>query len=341
MRVRFVPLGALQLELWEGVNPSRRPTNLENKTTFVFDTVSLSLSYPIPNPFLRLTSPSKGTSNTTISTTKTNNQQQPQGKTPTPNINNMDWFTIRYLITGVKQMSEQQQPILPQDWEIVRTFTAPLALQQRAAATTTTTTTVDLRYALGNDGLVYWCRSHSPLLGEWRVRPLGWEEVATFLALYPEWEPMVSAGDRCGSSGLGAVGGREGETDDGDGDGDEKEKVVIVGQQSEEGSVTEDGFQDSLSRGDAAEGQTQGGHRESSQVISENGGLYSEGGNSEFRLPACSWHRYPAADKWAVEWGSGPELVLTTPEGEDFWLDDLAYYPGARSWAELGDEDED
>ena len=249
---------------------------------------------------------------------------------------------------------QQQQPIFPQDWEIVRTLTPPLALQQRVK---TTTTTVDLRYALGNDGLVYWCRSHSPLLGEWRVRPLQGEEIETFLALYPDWEPIVSTGDR-GNSGLGVASGQEVEAEGGD-DGDEGDDVsyhtgcednddndqdeevdeVDIVHQQREGSETEDEFQNCMSTGAAAEGQTQGGHHEPSQV-SENGDLDSERGISNRRLPACTWHRYPAADRWVVERGLGPELVLTTPEGENFWLDDLTYYHGARSWADFENENE-
>lgn len=36
-----------------------------------------------------------------------------------------------------------------------------------------------------------------------------------------------------------------------------------------------------------------------------------------------------------------PELKLTTPEGKDYWLDDLTYYPGETNWADSDDEEDD
>lgn len=56
------------------------------------------------------------------------------------------------------------------------------------------------------------------------------------------------------------------------------------------------------------------------------------------RANSCNWARFPA--RKMVKQGTGPELRLTTPEGEDFWLDDLTYYVGASSCADM-DSDED
>ncbi|KAM7184760.1 hypothetical protein V8F33_012806 [Rhypophila sp. PSN 637] len=36
-----------------------------------------------------------------------------------------------------------------------------------------------------------------------------------------------------------------------------------------------------------------------------------------------------------------PELILTTPEGEVGWLEDMAYFPGQASWADLDDDDDE
>ena len=36
-----------------------------------------------------------------------------------------------------------------------------------------------------------------------------------------------------------------------------------------------------------------------------------------------------------------PELKLTTPEGKDYWLDDLTYYTGETDWADSDDEEDD
>jgi len=37
----------------------------------------------------------------------------------------------------------------------------------------------------------------------------------------------------------------------------------------------------------------------------------------------------------------GPELRLTTPEGEEFCLDDLTYYVDATSWADMDIDEEE
>lgn len=56
------------------------------------------------------------------------------------------------------------------------------------------------------------------------------------------------------------------------------------------------------------------------------------------RLATCRWQRFRAPVD--PPRGGAPALVLTTPEGEEFYLDDLAYYPGATSWADMDDEEE-
>lgn len=56
-------------------------------------------------------------------------------------------------------------------------------------------------------------------------------------------------------------------------------------------------------------------------------------------LPRCSWVRITAPDQFTK--CSGPELTITTPEGESFWLTDIATYSyGNGSWADEDDEDE-
>ena len=39
------------------------------------------------------------------------------------------------------------------------------------------------------------------------------------------------------------------------------------------------------------------------------------------RANSCNWARFPA--KHLVKQGTGPELRLTTPEDEEFWLDEM------------------
>ncbi|KAK1752723.1 hypothetical protein QBC47DRAFT_416343 [Echria macrotheca] len=56
-------------------------------------------------------------------------------------------------------------------------------------------------------------------------------------------------------------------------------------------------------------------------------------------LPRCSWVLFPRREMVRRQQGV-PELRVTTAEGEEAWPDDLGYYAGAESWADL-DEDED
>ena len=57
------------------------------------------------------------------------------------------------------------------------------------------------------------------------------------------------------------------------------------------------------------------------------------------KLWTCHWQRFASPVNMDGV-NSGPLLLLTTPEGEDFYLEDLTYYPGATSWADLDDEEE-
>ena len=77
-----------------------------------------------------------------------------------------------------------------------------------------------------------------------------------------------------------------------------------------------------------------------------------EKGDNMYRLQRCTWHLYKESDKIAVEkkkkkkgsllGGSSPEIMVTTPEGENLFPDDLKYYPGGiGSWADLVDDDDD
>lgn len=54
-------------------------------------------------------------------------------------------------------------------------------------------------------------------------------------------------------------------------------------------------------------------------------------------LSRCTWVLFPNRD--TVTRGAGPELKVTAPDGREFWPDDLAYYPGQNTWADLDDED--
>lgn len=55
------------------------------------------------------------------------------------------------------------------------------------------------------------------------------------------------------------------------------------------------------------------------------------------RLSKCHWHAFEAPIGFSRS--SAPQLVLTTPEGQNLYLDDLAYYPGASNWADDDEED--
>lgn len=57
------------------------------------------------------------------------------------------------------------------------------------------------------------------------------------------------------------------------------------------------------------------------------------------RLWTCHWQRFKSP--MGLSRGSTPQLILTTAEGEDFYLDDLTYYPGANNWADYDDDDDD
>lgn len=54
-------------------------------------------------------------------------------------------------------------------------------------------------------------------------------------------------------------------------------------------------------------------------------------------LQVCTWQKLAVPSLFST--GSGPQLKLETPEGEVFYLDDLAYYPGESCWADLDEED--
>ncbi|KAK3341960.1 hypothetical protein B0T25DRAFT_559672 [Lasiosphaeria hispida] len=57
------------------------------------------------------------------------------------------------------------------------------------------------------------------------------------------------------------------------------------------------------------------------------------------RLQRCQW--FLLARKQGLEKGAGPEIRLTTPEGDIFWPHDLTWYPTKRSWADMVEEDEE
>jgi len=54
-------------------------------------------------------------------------------------------------------------------------------------------------------------------------------------------------------------------------------------------------------------------------------------------LSKCTWTLFPNKD--TPSRGAGPELKVTTPDGIEFWPDDLAYYYGENSWADLDDDE--
>lgn len=56
------------------------------------------------------------------------------------------------------------------------------------------------------------------------------------------------------------------------------------------------------------------------------------------RLSKCHWHTFEAPV--GLSRSLAPQLVLTTPEGQNLYLDDLRYYPGASNWAHDDDDDD-
>ncbi|KAK0719282.1 hypothetical protein B0H67DRAFT_551674 [Lasiosphaeris hirsuta] len=55
-------------------------------------------------------------------------------------------------------------------------------------------------------------------------------------------------------------------------------------------------------------------------------------------LQKCTWIAFPT--KNALCRSLGPVIKVTSPEGKESWLEDLAYYPLANSWADLDEEEE-
>ncbi|KAL1858799.1 hypothetical protein VTK73DRAFT_7796 [Phialemonium thermophilum] len=58
------------------------------------------------------------------------------------------------------------------------------------------------------------------------------------------------------------------------------------------------------------------------------------------RLACCHWQRLESPLALDKPNSKVPQLILTDPDGKDWFLDDLTYYPGATNWADL-DEDEE
>ncbi|KAK5654009.1 hypothetical protein OQA88_7686 [Cercophora sp. LCS_1] len=66
--------------------------------------------------------------------------------------------------------------------------------------------------------------------------------------------------------------------------------------------------------------------------------LYRDKYTDYGRLHRCTWVTLTAPDQLSK--GTGPELTLTTPEGENFWLTDIATYSyDNSSWADDNEED--
>ncbi|KAK3341946.1 hypothetical protein B0T25DRAFT_356311 [Lasiosphaeria hispida] len=55
-------------------------------------------------------------------------------------------------------------------------------------------------------------------------------------------------------------------------------------------------------------------------------------------LQKCTWAAF--STKNTLGRSRGPEIKVTSPEDKESWLEDLAYYPQANSWADLDGEEE-
>jgi hypothetical protein len=55
----------------------------------------------------------------------------------------------------------------------------------------------------------------------------------------------------------------------------------------------------------------------------------------------CRWQKLTSPSPfWKKGAGAPPDLILTTEEGERFYLEDITYYPGKVQWGDLDDDDE-
>ncbi|KAK0630325.1 hypothetical protein B0T17DRAFT_506804 [Bombardia bombarda] len=86
--------------------------------------------------------------------------------------------------------------------------------------------------------------------------------------------------------------------------------------------------------------------------IDQNGDLYvlrdlkdaaTRAAGSRLQGPGSGWTLLPQPNllrQTTSEENSDPVLMLTTPEGDEMWPEDMTYYPGQTSWADLvGDDD--
>ncbi|KAK0657788.1 hypothetical protein B0T16DRAFT_402549 [Cercophora newfieldiana] len=137
-------------------------------------------------------------------------------------------------------------------------------------------------------------------------------DMDSFLSTYPQFAGFINGEDEIPNSG----------TDLGD------------DQYLEDGNISVFSYRSTRSIADTEWGNVsyidQGGHMDTYD------NAYARIG-SERVLQQCSWVPMPRRGRAR---SNVPELVLTTPSGDDHGLDDLAFYPCANAWADMDDDDE-
>jgi len=193
-----------------------------------------------------------------------------------------------------------------------------------------------MAWAQGTDGLIYWVTVEGGEVG----RTLDGNEMFQFEGLYPSWRLMsdqIALDDDGLPEHVSYKTSEDGKARIEDGKVDDEEYEDY----DEDYEPDADDYDDHYEMYVPPKGIMATSWARHS-FIDEEGHIETYNNVREKRgasgvLAACSWHKFDCPD--AVEHSSvGPQIMLTTPEGDNHWIEDLAHYPGQKSWADMDDE---